>query len=70
MPVKKHEPDHIVTLLRQVEVELASGKTTPQVCKKLRSPHIPREIFVRTLVRSSSRRNCGLCSVFVLEFRR
>jgi putative transposase len=32
--LKKYEPEQIVTLLRQVEVELANGKTTPQACKE------------------------------------
>ena len=27
MPMKKYKPEQIVTLLRQVEVELANGKT-------------------------------------------
>ena len=34
MPIKKYKPEQIVTLLRQVEVELANGKTTPQACKE------------------------------------
>ena len=34
MPMKKFKPEQIVTLLRQVEVELANGKTTPQACKE------------------------------------
>jgi putative transposase len=33
MPMKKYKPEQIVTLLRQVEVGLANGKTTPQACK-------------------------------------
>ena len=41
MPMKKYKPEQIVTSLRQVEVELANGKTTPQACKKRRSPHRP-----------------------------
>jgi hypothetical protein len=28
MPMKKHKPEQIVALLRQVEVEIANGKTT------------------------------------------
>ena len=39
MPMKKYKPEQIVTLLRQVEVELANGKTTPQACKEARSLH-------------------------------
>jgi hypothetical protein len=31
---EKYKPEQIVTLLRQVEVELANGKTTPQACKE------------------------------------
>jgi putative transposase len=34
MPMKKYKREPIVTLLRQVEVELANGKTTPQACKE------------------------------------
>jgi putative transposase len=34
MPMKKHKPEQIVTLLRQIEVEIANGKTTPQACKE------------------------------------
>ena len=34
MPMKKYKPEQIVTLLRQIEVELANGKTTPQACKE------------------------------------
>ena len=30
---KKHTPDQIVNLLRQIEVAVANGKTTPQACK-------------------------------------
>lgn len=30
MPMKKHKPEQIVALLRQIEVEMANGKTTPQ----------------------------------------
>ena len=33
MPMKRYKPELIVTLLRQVEVEIASGKTTPQACR-------------------------------------
>ena len=44
MPMKKYQPEQIVTLLRQVEVELANGKTTPQACRKA-------EITVQTYYR-------------------
>ena len=33
MPMKKYKPKQIVTLLRQIEVEIANGKTTPQACR-------------------------------------
>jgi putative transposase len=32
--IKRYKPQQIVTLLRQIEVEIANGKTTPQVCKE------------------------------------
>ena len=34
MPMRKYKPEQIVTLLRQVEVEIANGKSTPQACKE------------------------------------
>ena len=33
MPTKRFRPEQIVNLLRQVEVEIANGKTTPQACR-------------------------------------
>ena len=34
MPIRRYKPEQIVTLLRQVEVEIANGKTPPQACKE------------------------------------
>ena len=34
MPMKRYQPEQIVNLLRQIEVEIANGKTTPQACKE------------------------------------
>jgi putative transposase len=34
MPMKRYKPEQIVALLRQIEVEIATGKTTPQACKE------------------------------------
>ena len=34
MATKRFKAEQIVTLLRQIEVELANGKTTPQACKE------------------------------------
>jgi putative transposase len=64
--MEKHKPEQIVALLRQVEVELANGKTTPLAWKEA-------EIAVETHYRwrkefggleldqamSSRERNCG-----------
>ena len=33
MPIKRYKPEQIVTLLRQIEVEIANGKTTPHACR-------------------------------------
>ena len=33
MSTKKYKPEQIVHLLRQIEVEIANGKTTPQACR-------------------------------------
>ena len=32
---KKHTPEQIVNLLRQIEVAVANGKTTPLACKEV-----------------------------------
>ena len=34
MPMKRYKAEQIVTLLRQIEVGIANGKTTPQACKE------------------------------------
>ena len=33
MPIQRYKPEQIVTMLRQIEVSIANGKTTPQACK-------------------------------------
>ena len=33
MSTKKYKPEQIVNLLRQIEVEVANGKTTPPACR-------------------------------------
>jgi putative transposase len=35
MAMRKHKPEQIVALLRQVEVGIANGKTTPQACREV-----------------------------------
>jgi hypothetical protein len=34
MPMKRYKPEQIVTMLRQIEVGIANGKTTPQACNR------------------------------------
>jgi putative transposase len=34
MPMRRYKPEQIVTLLRQIEVAVANGKTAPQACKE------------------------------------
>ena len=34
MPNRNYKPEQIVTLLRQIEVAVANGKSTPQACKE------------------------------------
>ena len=34
MTIRKYKPEQIVTVLRQVEVQIANGKTAPQACKE------------------------------------
>jgi putative transposase len=44
MPMRRYKPEQIVNLLRQIEVGIANGKTTPQACKEA-------EITVQTYYR-------------------
>jgi hypothetical protein len=44
MPIRRYKPEQIVTLLRQIEVGIANGKTTRQACKEA-------EITVQTFYR-------------------
>jgi len=44
MPIKRYKPEQIVTMLRQIEVSMANGKTTPQACKEA-------EITIQTFYR-------------------
>ena len=34
MPWKKHTPEQIIALLRQIEAKIASGKSISQACKE------------------------------------
>ena len=34
MPMQRYKPAQIVTVLRQIEVAMANGKSRPQACKK------------------------------------
>ena len=34
MPIKKYKPEQIVTVLRQIEGQMAEGKTAPPACKE------------------------------------
>ena len=34
MSIRKYKPEQIVTVLRQIEVQIVNGKTPPQACKE------------------------------------
>src|ERR1051325_11404593 len=34
MAMQRYKPEQILTMLRQIEVGIANGKTTPQACKE------------------------------------
>ena len=34
MSIQKYTPEQIVTVLRQIEVQMANGKAAPQACKE------------------------------------
>ena len=38
MPTRNYKPEQIVTILQQIEVQMANGKTTPQACKEAEIP--------------------------------
>ena len=40
MPMQRHKPEQIVTVLRQIEVAMANGKSTPQPSVLLPPPVI------------------------------
>ena len=42
MPMRRYKPEQIVTVLGQVEGQMASGKTAPQACKEA-GMHTPTE---------------------------
>ena len=33
MSIRKYKAEQMVTVLRQIEVQIANGETTPQACK-------------------------------------
>ena len=41
MPMKKYKPEQIVTLLRQIEVEIANERPPHRPARKRRSPRRP-----------------------------
>jgi putative transposase len=46
MSAKRYKPEQIVSLLRQIEVEIANGKTTPQAG---RDPQITDQTYYLSL---------------------
>ncbi len=34
MPIERYRPEQIVTVLRQIEVAVTNGKSTPRACKE------------------------------------
>ena len=34
MPTRNYKPEQMVTILRQMEVQMANGKTAPQACQE------------------------------------
>jgi hypothetical protein len=56
MPIRRYKPEQIVTLLRQIEVGIANGKTTPQGSRDHRADLLPLEKRVRQVEAESSQR--------------
>ena len=51
MPIQRYKPEQIVTMLRQIEVGIGNGKTTPQACKEA-------EITIQTFYRWRKEYGC------------
>jgi len=34
MPTRNYRPEQIITILRQIEMQMANGKPAPQACKE------------------------------------
>jgi hypothetical protein len=62
MPIKRYKPEQIVTMLRQIEVSIANGKTTPQACKEA-------EITMQTFYRWRKGGTIRMFARFVLSIR-
>jgi|GEM_PF-1002030 cytochrome c-type biogenesis protein CcmH/NrfG len=54
MPTKRYKPEQIVTLLRQIEVEIANGKTTPQAGPMITGSASPQKSRLRNPLLYSS----------------
>ena len=39
MSIRKYKAEQIVTVLRQIEVQMANGKTAPQACNPFPPPN-------------------------------
>jgi hypothetical protein len=46
---KKHTAEQIVSLLRQIEVAVANGKTTPARVEKVESPSRPTIVGAKSM---------------------
>jgi hypothetical protein len=62
MPTKKYKPEQIVSLLRQIEVAVANGKSTPQGAAMPGSASRATTVGARSTAGSGSIRPSGLRS--------
>jgi putative transposase len=53
MAIQRYKPEQIVTLLRQIEVSIGNGKTTPQACNEA---GITVQTFYLSLPKTRSRK--------------
>jgi hypothetical protein len=61
MSIKWYKAEQIVTMLRQIEVGMANGKTTPQACKEV-------EITMQTNYRWRLSECGNFCGVIVPDY--
>ena len=60
MPTRNYKPEQMVTILRQMEMQMANGKTAPQACNPFPPPKLVSQLRCCLITTADSRRNPGV----------